>query len=114
MSQMTGSNTFSVNTKKSKNDTSATKTVVTVKWDGCPEDVAKSLAIQALVVKLQGTWRKHGIPAKVEIAAKDYAPGTRHGGFSTPQDLIAQLTPEQKRALIAEMQAKLDEENEEE
>lgn len=78
--------TFKVSTKVNK-DSPAIITTLSVK-EGNPQ-VAMALAMQALVVKLQGTWRKSGIPATFECNMDDYAPGTRHAAAPmTPSDII--------------------------
>jgi hypothetical protein len=91
VTMLSGQQVFTVSTKKDK-DSAARKTVLTVKWDGCSEQVCQALAVQALVVKLQGNWRAKGIPEKFEVSVKDHAPGTRH----------AEMTPEQIRAAVLE------------
>ena len=97
--------TFTVSTKPSKTGAEV-KTKLTVNM-GKPE-VRDALALQALVVKVQGHWRKHGIPAEVTINMDDFAPGTRHA--AAPVDLkaaYAAMTPEQRKAFLAEV-AKID------
>jgi ketopantoate hydroxymethyltransferase len=92
---LNGKSTYKVSTKQDK-DADEKDTALTIVFDGCPESTVRALATQALIVKLQGGWRKNGIPSTLEVAMKDYAPGTRHSG----------LTPEQAKAtVIAEAQA---------
>ena len=92
---------FTVSTKKDKNAV-AVNTALTIE-DGSPE-VIKALAYQALVVKWQAWARKHGIPATASIKMDDFAPGTRHGG-PTLQEAVKVLTPAERAALIAQLQA---------
>ena len=89
---LTGKSTFKVSTRVD-NDSDAKSTDITIVYDGCPEQVAMALATQALIVKLQGGWRKSGIPSTVQVHMKDYAPGTRHS---------ASMTPEQARVIALE------------
>jgi len=95
---------FTVSTKKDKG-AAAINTAVTINWDGATEDTIKGLAVQALIVKVQGAWRKHGIPAQATINVKDYAPGMRHPAQVDVFAAAKELTPEQKKALIAQLSA---------
>lgn len=113
---LNGQQVFTVSTKKDK-DSAAKKTVLTVKWDGCTEAVCQALAVQALVVKLQGNWRAKGIPEKAEVLVKDHAPGTRHVSM-TPEQVqamaldAAKANPAQRAALIKALQEMNEEEAE--
>lgn len=82
-------------------------TNLTIDWEGMSEEDTRALAQQALVVKLQGNWRKNGIPAgDAEVKAVDYKVGVR--APRSPKDLasmIAALSPEEKAALLARLQA---------
>ncbi len=72
-----------VSTKADK--TSAAKfTVLKVTLPDGQHPAVAGLAMQALIVKLQGTWRKGGIPERFECNLVDYAPGTRHAAVATP------------------------------
>lgn len=106
---LNGRTTFKVSTKPDK-DSDEKETVITVVYDGCPESTVRALATQALIVKAQGGWRKHGIPETCEVHMKDYAPGTRHAGMSPEQARAvllaeAQADKSKRAALIAELQA---------
>lgn len=92
---------FTVSTKKNKTGISV-NTKLTVVYDN-PE-AERALATQALVVKLQGMWRKSSIPEAFTAKMSKYAPGTRHGEISL-EDAIKVLTPEERKALIAKLQA---------
>lgn len=85
----------------------AVTTNLTIDWDGMSEEDTRALAQQALVVKLQGNWRKNGIPAgDHEVKAVDYKVGVR--APRQPKDLAAMiqaLSPEEKAALLAKLQA---------
>ncbi len=63
------------------------------------------------IVKLQGNWRKNGIPDSVSVNAADIAPGKRLAApITTDQakSIILNATPEERAKLIAEMQALVD------
>jgi hypothetical protein len=47
-------------------------TKLTIDWDGITPEEIRAMAEQALVVKLQGNWRKNGIPSEITIKAADY------------------------------------------
>ena len=100
-----------VATKQDK-DSDAKETILTIDFEGCPSSTIRALAVQALIVKLQGAWRKGSIPGKVAVNMKDYAPGTRHAAASmTPEQALATVKAEalgdkaKRAALIAELQA---------
>lgn len=94
--------TFTVSTKA--NDKAVAKqTILTVNM-GKPE-VRDALAMQALVVKWQGQARKHGIPDKATINMDDYAPGTRHNGVVDPREAYKVMSPEQRKAFLADLAA---------
>lgn len=82
----------------------AVTTNLTINWDGMTPDDIRALAQQALIVKVQGVWRKDGIPAGDHtINAVDYKPGTR--AARKPADLktlLAAMTPEDRAALLAQ------------
>lgn len=99
-----GKRTFTVYTKKDNKEKVGKKTVLTVDLTNCPEDTAVALASQALVVKLQGSWRNKGIPETATVAMKDHAPGTRHQ--MTPEEAFASLTPEQRAELVKKYSTK--------
>jgi hypothetical protein len=82
-------------------------TNLTINWEGMTEDDLRALAQQAMIVKLQGNWRKNGIPAgDHEVNAVDYKVGVR--APRQPKDLAAMiqaLSPEEKAALLAKLSA---------
>lgn len=82
------------------------KTALTIDWEGCSEEEIRAMAQAALIVKLQGGWRKNGIPAKVEVKASDYKVGARTPAVKlTVEEQINALTPEQRQALIDKLLA---------
>lgn len=95
---------FTVATKKSKTST-AVKTNVTVIHDSPSAEAG--LAVQALIVKWQGTMRKDGvtIPENVTLKMSEWAPGTRHEGTADPVAAARTMTPEKRAALIATIKA---------
>lgn len=81
----------------------AVTTNLTIDWaDMTPEDV-QALAQQALVVKLQGQWRKHGIPAgDCTVKAADHKIGVRAPKTKqTLEQMLAALSPAERAALVA-------------
>lgn len=101
--------TTTISTKADK-DSDAKETVLTITWpDGQNSDVL-ALAQQALVVKLQGMWRKNGIPAQAKIIATDHAPGKRTSAPITVEGLAARaetMSAEDRKALMQKLQALL-------
>ncbi len=85
----------------------AIETTLTIDWEDMSPDDIRALAQQALIVKLQGAWRKNGIPAgEHTVKAADYKVGVRQA--RQPKDimsLVSALTPEQKAALLAKLTA---------
>lgn len=95
-----------VDTRPSK-DAESIKTNLTIDWEGVSEDDLRALAQQALVVKLQGSWRKNGIPdGDFTVMAAEHKVGSR--AARKPFDLmasVATLTAEQKAELLARLTA---------
>ena len=83
----------------------AVTTNLTVNWEGMTPDDIQALAQQALIVKLQGKWRKDGIPnGDATVNAVDYKIGTRAPkGKPDLATMIAKLSPEEKAALLAKL-----------
>lgn len=90
-----------VSTKANK-DSDAKNTVCNIIFDN-PE-AERALAVQALIVKAQGNWRKNGIPDSATLKMSEWAPGTRHGGTVNVFEAVKTMTPEQRAALLAELQ----------
>lgn len=97
-----------VSTKPNKTGI-AVVTNLTVEWND--PQAERALALQALVVKLQGTWRKGTIPSEASVKLSDYAPGTRHAADVNPFEAIKAMTPEERKAMIEKLKG-LDEEQE--
>lgn len=82
----------------------AVTTKLTLNWEGMAPEEIRALAEQALVVKLQGKWRKDGIPAEAEVKVVEHKVGVRSP--KAPVDIFAainSMTPEQKAALLAKL-----------
>lgn len=92
----------SVSTKTSADDKVSVNTALTIDWSDCtPEDI-RAMAQQALVVKLQGAWRRKGIPeGETNVRAADHKVGVR-GPKETPMEAIARLAkdPAMKAKLL--------------
>ena len=85
----------------------AVETALTIDWsDMTPEDV-QALAQQALIVKLQGKWRKEGIPnGECTVNAAEYKVGVRAPKTKqTLEQMLAALSPEERAALVAKFSA---------
>lgn len=94
-----------VSTKASK-DAEAVETNLTLDWEGMSEDDLRALAQQALIVKLQGGWRKNGIPTEATVKVADHKVGTRAPRQAKSIN-IDDMTPEQRRALAEKLLASL-------
>lgn len=53
------------------------KTNLTLNWEGVTEEDLRALAQQALIVKLQGGWRKNGIPEEITVNVVEHKVGVR-------------------------------------
>ena len=96
--------TFKVSTRKDKTSAEVI-TALTINMNATPE-VRDALAMQALVVKVQGQWRKHGIPAAASINMADFAPGTRHAApVQSPLELAQAMSPEERAKYIEQLKA---------
>lgn len=98
-------NTTTVDTKANK-EAESVKTELTLNWAGMSEEDLRALAQQALIVKLQSGWRKNGIPDAATVNVVDHKVGTRAPRTAAQID-VASMTPEQKQALLAKLQASL-------
>lgn len=92
-----------VSTKPSK-DGEAVETNLTLNWDGMTEDDLRALAQQALIVKLQGTWRKGTIPTEATVNVVDHKVGTR-APKKTLLEQFAAMSPEDRAKAIAHLQS---------
>lgn len=99
-----GKQTVVFETKKSKEEKVGKKTTLTVDWNGLSEDEAKAGFLSFMIVKLQGSYRKKGIPEKAEVKAKDYAPGIRHS--MTAEEMYASLSEAERAAIVAKYATK--------
>jgi hypothetical protein len=82
------------------------ETALEINWEGMERDDLIALAEQTLVIKLQGGWRKNGIPAECKVNATDHKVGVR--APRKPADLaalISKLSPEERNALLAKLTA---------
>lgn len=80
-------------------------TNLTINWEGMTPEDLQALAQQALVVKLQGAWRKGEIPkGDHTVNAVDYKVGVRAPRQKESlESLVGKLTAEEKAALIAKL-----------
>lgn len=94
-------------TKSAGTDTAAVKTHLTINWEGMELADLIALAQQTIVIKVQAAWRRaEVIPHEANINATDYKVGTR--ATKAPVDVVAlakAMTPEQRKAYIAQLEA---------
>ena len=85
----------------------AIETALATDWSDMTAEDVQALAQQALIVKLQGKWRKDGIPnGERTVKATDYkvvvrAPKTKQ----TLEQMLAALSPAERAALVAKFAA---------
>lgn len=94
-----------VSTKMSK-DSSAQNTVLGINWDGITTEQLQAGFQSYMIVKLQGAWRRAElIPTRVQVNARDYAPGSRSVGISESdiQEMVKALKPYQLAAWVGGM-----------
>ena len=91
-----------VSTKQDKTAT-AQNTVAEIIFDD--ENAMRALAVQALIVKAQATWRKNGIPDNCALKMSEFAPGTRHATVVDPLTAAKALSPEERAKLIEALKA---------
>ena len=96
--------TFTVSTKQDK-DAAAKVTKLTIDFTGATPEILQEIATGAIVVKWQAGARKNGIPSEATIKAVDYRPGTRHAASVSVESLVEKMTAEERKALIAKLQA---------
>lgn len=89
-----------VSTKQNKN-AKAVDTQLTIIWDDAQTE--RALAQSATIVRMQSHWRKHSIPPAVTIKMSELRAGLR--GEYDPIAAAKDMTPEQRAALIAQLQA---------
>lgn len=102
MNDATQTTTVEVDTRPSAG-AEAVRTDLLINWAGMTPQEIQELAQQALVVKLQGKWRKDGIPAgEHKVDATDYKVGTR-GPRTKPtlESLFAAMSAEDRAAFLA-------------
>ena len=101
---MTNTTNIEVDTRPAAGAESV-KTNLTVNWEGMEADDIRALAQQALIVKLQGKWRKDGIPnGDHTVNAVEYKIGVRAKREpQTLEQMLAKCTPEQIAAALAKL-----------
>lgn len=95
--------TVEVDTRANK-DSEVITTNLSINWEGMSNDDLIALAQQTIVIKLQGAWRKNGIPTELKVNATEHKVGVR--APRSPQSLdslLAKLTPEQRAELAAKL-----------
>lgn len=98
-----------VDTRASK-DADSIKTNLTIDWDGMTEEDLRALAQQQLIVKLQGAWRKNGIPeGDHTVKASDYKVGVRAKREpANAAALLAAMSPDERRKVLEKYLADLE------
>ena len=81
----------------------AIETVLTIDWSDMTAEDVQALAQQALIVKLQGKWRKDGIPnGECTVKAADYKVGVRAPRTKQSiEQMVASLSAEERAILLA-------------
>lgn len=81
----------------------AVTTNLKIDWSDMSAEDVQALAQQALVVKLQGQWRRHGIPAgECTVKASDHKIGVRAPKTKqTLEQMLAALSPAERADLVA-------------
>ena len=105
MNDTTNIATLSVKTKADAR-AEAVETALTIDYTNMTREDLIALAQQTIVIKLQGGWRKNGIPTELSVDAADHKVGAR--APRKPADiatLIGKLSPEEKAALLAKLTA---------
>ena len=96
--------TTNVSTKVNKDAEAPIITELTLDWTGMSEDDLRALAQQALIVKLQGSWRKGEIPTSATVLVSDHKVGTRAPKKSLTEQLSS-LSAAERAELIAKLTA---------
>ena len=81
----------------------AVETMLTIDWSDMTAEDVQALAQQALIVKLQGKWRKEGIPnGKCTVKAAEYKVGVRAPRTKQSiEQMVASLSAEERAILLA-------------
>lgn len=96
-----------VETRENK-DSAPVKTNLTLNWDGMTEEDLRTLAQQALIVKLQGSWRKNGIPTEITVNVVEHKVGTRAArGPVNISAAVEKMDANERAALLEKLQKML-------
>lgn len=105
----TTNKTVSTKVKAKAEDGSAVpaqSTNLTINWEGMSSEDIRALAQQGLIVKLQGGWRRNGIPKECTVKAIEHKAGVRAAKvILTLDEQVANLGAEEKKALLARLLA---------
>lgn len=84
----------------------AITTNLTIDWDGMTTEDLIALAQQALIVKIQSSWRANSIPTgDHELKAVEHKVGVRAPrGPVDPVALFKKMSPEEQAAYLAKIQ----------
>lgn len=97
-----------LNEKGEKVPAPSVETTLTIDWSDVTPDEIKAMAQLPLIVKLQGGWRKNGIPREATVKASEHKVGVRTPAVKlSPEEQAMALDAEAKKALIARLQADL-------
>lgn len=98
---------FTVSTKKDKTAAAQNTVLEITDSDTVSREVLLGLALQTVVIKRQGFWRKNGIPATDSIKIADMAVGVRQAGATmSPDEVLAKAKsdPDFKAKILAQLQ----------
>lgn len=99
---MNNTTNTTIKTKASQGE-DAVETNLTINWEGMTSEDVQALAQQALIVKVQGEWRRNGIPAgDFTVNAVDHKVGVRRAPTKqTLEQMLAKLSAEERAALLS-------------
>lgn len=97
-------------TTRTNKDAPEQQTKLTINWEGCTIANYRAYAEAGLIIKLQGKWRKNGIPANETVSAAEHAPGCRVATMGKVDaakvaSAVTTFTEAERKALMAQLMA---------
>ena len=106
MNEQTNITETTIHTKADK-DSAAVETALRIDWEGMTVADLRAMAQQAMIVKLQASYRRNGIPDKATIKAADYKVGTRVAAKKDPVAAINKLSDADKAKVLEMLREQL-------